>query len=136
MRPAGSSPPQESTRGAGTDKLYPAMPTENLIRKRLRTLRKEIQELREQSAEALKPVALDQQSVGRLSRMDAMQTQAMAQATEQRRRIEIARIDAALARLDAGTYGECLRCEEEIEPKRLDFDLAATLCADCARSSG
>ena len=46
------------------------------------------------------PVELDQQSVGRLSRMDAMQQQAMAQAQERRRKAEGARITAALERLD------------------------------------
>lgn len=82
-----------------------------------------------------RPVELDQQSVGRLSRMDAMQVQAMAQATEQRRQLRLRVIDAALARLDAGTWGECVRCGEEIEPRRLALDLAAPLCADCAAAA-
>ncbi|GAB4538341.1 MAG: TraR/DksA C4-type zinc finger protein [Parvularculaceae bacterium] len=77
-------------------------------------------------------VALDQQSVGRLSRMDAMQRQAMAKAQARRREQEIARINAALARLDAGEYGECLECGEAIAPKRLGLDPAAALCIACA----
>ena len=103
------------------------------IQARLRALRDELTELSERSADSRKPVTLDQQSVGRLSRMDAIQAQAMARAAEQRRATEVARIDAALGRLEAGTYGVCMRCEQEIETGRLDFDAAATLCASCAR---
>ncbi|MHC8508430.1 MAG: TraR/DksA family transcriptional regulator [Rhodospirillales bacterium] len=80
-----------------------------------------------------RPVALDQQAVGRLSRMDAIQMQAMAEAAEERRKLRLQKIGAALKRLDAGAYGECLRCGEDIEPARLKFDPAATLCAPCGR---
>lgn len=104
-------------------------------RDRLIAARAELEALREQSAEARAPVTLDQQSVGRLSRMDALQGQAMAQAAEQRRATEMARIDAALIRIDDGSYGECLRCGKEIAEKRLEIDPAATLCVDCARGS-
>ncbi len=95
--------------------------------------RSELEALRAQSAESRGTVMLDQQSVGRLSRMDALQAQAMAKASEQRRITEIARIDAALARIDDGSYGECLRCGDDIGEKRLAVDPAATLCLDCAR---
>ena len=61
-------------------------------------------------------VELDQQAVGRLSRMDAMQMQAMASAQSRRRAAQMGRVRAALARLDAGDYGLCVICEEEIEP--------------------
>jgi DnaK suppressor protein len=66
--------------------------------------------------------------------MDAMQGQAMARASEQRRVTEIARIDAALKRVGDGSFGECLGCGDDIEEKRLAVDPAATLCIDCARS--
>jgi DnaK suppressor protein len=78
------------------------------------------------------PVELDQQSVGRLSRMDAMQVQAMAQAVEVRRKGRLSRIEAALKRLDDGDYGFCLACGEEIPMKRLAVDLTLTHCVDCA----
>jgi len=80
-----------------------------------------------------RPVELDQQSVGRLSRMDAMQLQAMAEATERQRRQQIARIDAALARLDDGSWGDCVVCGEPIEEKRLANDPAVPTCLACAR---
>ncbi|MGF1625231.1 MAG: TraR/DksA family transcriptional regulator [Alphaproteobacteria bacterium] len=78
------------------------------------------------------PVELDQTTVGRLSRMDALQGQAMAQETARRRGLELQRIDAALARVDAGDYGYCVRCDEPIEPGRLKVDPATPTCVACA----
>ena len=66
------------------------------------------------TADDRKPVELDQTSVGRLTRMDAMQRQAMAQATERQRQTQMARLTAALERLDAGDYGYCTSCGEPI----------------------
>ena len=80
-------------------------------------------------------VELDQSKVGRLSRMDALQMQAMARAEAQRRLAHLQRINAALARVDAGIagdYGLCRVCEEPIDPKRLAVDPAALLCFACA----
>ena len=78
-------------------------------------------------------VELDQQAVGRLSRMDALQNQAMAKATDARRAGERARLTAALARMDEGEFGFCEDCGEEIAVGRLQLDPAATRCVDCAR---
>ncbi|WP_331251149.1 TraR/DksA family transcriptional regulator [Rhizorhabdus dicambivorans] len=79
------------------------------------------------------PVTLDQESVGRLSRIDAMQVQAMALAAQRHRQAECSRIDAALMRIDSGDYGWCVRCGEEIEAKRLDRAPATTMCLACAK---
>lgn len=78
-------------------------------------------------------VVLDQQSVGRLSRMDALQNQAMAQETQRRRSQERLRIAAALQRIEEDEYGWCAECGEAIAPKRLDVDPMAVMCAKCAR---
>jgi DnaK suppressor protein len=78
------------------------------------------------------PVELDQQSVGRLTRMDAMQNQAMAEATDRRRQSQIARLRKALARMDEGEYGFCAECGEPIAPARLDIDPSYEQCVDCA----
>ena len=93
--------------------------------KRLLTLKHELQALLELSQDASSPVVLDQTSVGRLSRMDAMQAQAMAQETERRRRVEIQKIEAALKRMDEGEYGYCIKTGEEIPLQRLELDPAA-----------
>ena len=71
------------------------------------------------------PVQLDQTSVGRLSRMDAMQRQAMAQETERRRHNDLRRIEAALKRIEDGEYGYCISSGEPIPRARLELDPAA-----------
>ncbi|WP_340150476.1 TraR/DksA family transcriptional regulator [uncultured Sneathiella sp.] len=78
------------------------------------------------------PVELDQSRVGRLSRMDALQGQAMAQETERRRKNELQRIESALARIKEGEYGVSVSCGDEISKKRLELDPSAPLCIDCA----
>ncbi len=92
----------------------------------------ELEELQEMSAEARAPVELDQTTQGRLSRMDALQTQAMALETQRRRQQRRLRVKAALDRLDDGVYGACITCGEDIEKKRLALDLTTPTCLDCA----
>ena len=93
----------------------------------------EIESCLDSSAEAARPVELDGASIGRITRADALQQQAMAKATKNRMQLELQRIDAALRRIDGGTYGVCLRCEEPIPSRRLEVDPGATLCVNCAR---
>ncbi len=102
------------------------------MRKDLEAERLNLREVSDSAAEERKPVELDQQSVGRLSRMDAMQVQAMAQAVEARRQGRLRRIEAALRRLESGAYGYCVSCDEEIPLKRLEVDPATERCVDCA----
>ena len=100
---------------------------------RLVALKLELSANSEAAKESRQAVELDQSKVGRLSRMDALQGQAMAQETERRRTIQLRRIDAALARLDEGEYGYCAACGEDIPQKRLDLDPATPTCVGCAR---
>ncbi len=108
-------------------------PDADAAKKRLTDKRQELLAIVESSRESRKPVELDQSRVGRLSRMDALQDQAMALETERRREIELRRIGAALQRIEADEYGYCLTCGEEIEPKRLELDPATPVCIDCAQ---
>ncbi len=55
----------------------------------------------------------------------------LARLTEAQRR-EIAQVDAALARVDAGEYGICRDCGQEIDPRRLEALPYAVLCTECA----
>ena len=91
----------------------------------------ELRALSSNSRVSRAPVQLDQQSVGRLSRMDAMQQQSMDLAKEERRAQRLAILATALKRMDEDEFGYCLRCGEEIPPARLDVDPAVTLCVDC-----
>jgi DnaK suppressor protein len=77
-------------------------------------------------------VTLDQQSVGRLSRQDALLSQSMAKATQARRDGMRKALKAALARLDDGEFGYCEDCGEEIAVKRLELDPTAARCISCA----
>jgi DnaK suppressor protein len=102
------------------------------MREKLLKLRAELQAVAESGDESAAIVELDQTKVGRLSRMDAIQAQAMAKASSQRREQMLRRIDAALIRIDNDEYGYCKECDEPINPKRLDFDPTVVLCIDCA----
>ena len=98
------------------------------LRNRLKALEAEANA----NADSRDTVELQQDSVGRLSRMDAIQQQAMAQATERRRDAERARIASALERLEDGEWGYCLKCGEEIAEARLSHDPSVPLCVGCA----
>lgn len=103
------------------------------IRVRLEERRAELIAQSEETAGSRKTVELDQQAIGRLSRQDALQQQAMAKAQDARRAAELRRIAAALQRIDEGEYGWCAECGEAIAPKRLDIDPTADHCVACAR---
>lgn len=98
-------------------------------------LREELAEtirLIEESKEYRAPVELDQQSVGRLSRMDAMQQQAMAQDITRRRQHRKVSIERALSRIRDGEYGYCVECGEPIVVRRLEIDPTFETCVRCA----
>lgn len=103
------------------------------VRERLEALRAELLEQSASSREARDTVMLDQTSVGRLSRMDALQGQAMAKAEEERRQLALKRIAAALIRIERGDYGECIECGEWIGKARLEWDPLVLKCIDCAQ---
>jgi DnaK suppressor protein len=46
---------------------------------------------------------------------------------------ELAAVDAALARLDAGTYGRCTKCGESISAARLAARPASAECMECKK---
>ena len=106
-------------------------------------LRMNFRELLDQEAASLRaeeaatqadraPVELDQQSVGRLSRMDALQQQAMATAQSRRRAGRLKAIAAALKRLDQDEFGWCDACGDAIPEGRLRLDPCTLKCVHCA----
>ena len=97
--------------------------------------REELMRLSRTGEEEQVPVELDQSRIGRLSRMDAMQGQAMAREIARRRGIELNRTESALDRIATGEFGFCLSCGEEITAKRLDLDPTVPTCIDCAQKS-
>lgn len=83
----------------------------------------------------IEPVVLDQTRVGRLSRMDALQQQAMSQAAARLTAMEQRRIETALERIASGDYGYCMHCDEEIALGRLQVDPSALTCIACAQAA-
>nr|WP_301288421.1 TraR/DksA C4-type zinc finger protein [Natronospira proteinivora] len=94
-------------------------------------MREELKAAAEDDADANRPVELDQTRQGRLSRMDAMQAQQMAQAVARRRRDKLHRVEGALRRLGDDEFGDCFKCGQPIEEKRLAADPTITRCIDC-----
>ncbi len=95
-------------------------------------------ELEDQLARAAvdsQPVQLDQQSVGRLSRMDAMQQQQMAAANLAHARAHLSRVVLALAAIESGEFGYCRQCDEPIGFARLKIRPDSPLCMGCQQSN-
>ena len=105
------------------------------MRHKLKVLRAELESVAATSDEASRVVELDQSKVGRLSRMDALQVQAMSQASGRRRETRRKMIAVALQRIEDDEFGICLSCEEPIAQKRLEFDPTVKFCIDCARKT-
>lgn len=81
------------------------------------------------------PVVLDQSSVGRLSRMDAMQQQAMAKATREKAQLRLRQCKTALSSFDRDEYGLCRKCDEPIGYRRLSAKPEAPFCLECQRGA-
>ena len=102
------------------------------IKEQLLSLKEELDGLEAVSMEAAETVELDQSRVGRLSRMDALQAQAMSQESLRRRQVLRQRIAPALQRIANGDYGFCMDCDETISEARLHIDPTNLYCIDCA----
>lgn len=101
------------------------------FRIRLLELKSELEALEAGSVESTQPVELDQACFGRLTRMDAMQAQQMAQEIARRRQRQLVKITGALRRIDAGEFGDCFVCGKPIDARRLEADPSTTRCPVC-----
>jgi DnaK suppressor protein len=84
------------------------------------------------SRRAARPVKLDQTTVGRLSRVDAMQNQSLTKGLQARQHFQAAQLADALERMDNGTYVVCTGCGEPIQFERLDLFPETSTCSRCA----
>jgi DnaK suppressor protein len=100
------------------------------LRSALLKLRDELAAMLASTAEAVTPVDLEQ-PIGRLSRMDAMQQQSMAVANRRSAQIRHQQVDAALERIEADEYGDCLDCGEAVDPRRLAAYPETPFCFAC-----
>jgi DnaK suppressor protein len=102
-----------------------------LCRQQLLSLRAALLDLEEESSAATQPVELDQAGTGRLSRRDFMQAQQLAEEGPRLRKRQLQKIDGALRRIEAGEYGNCFVCEDELDASRLSIDPTTTRCENC-----
>ena len=110
-------------------------PDATRFRKLLLELREELIASQADGKEASDTVELDQMRVGRLSRMDALQAQAMSKAANRRRQVQLKAVEAALRRVEADDYGLCQECGDYIKTQRLEFDPTTRLCIACAHAA-
>ena len=103
----------------------------NYFRSRLEDLALEIKEDLSISKDSAGIVELDT-SIGRLSRMDAMQNQQMALELRRRQENQLLRIQNALKRMDQGRYGICGKCKKPISDERLETSPDVVMCVRCA----
>jgi DnaK suppressor protein len=105
------------------------------FRTRLLAMQSELLDLNSMSKDSTATVILDQSTVGRLSRMDALQGQQMALVAleaERRRKQELLQIKAALDRIEKDEFGYCVSCGEEIAAGRLAINPTAVRCVKCS----
>jgi len=97
----------------------------------LKALIQELDESLRGTAEASKPVELDQPAIGRVSRIDAIQQQKMLEANREAQQSRLALARSALRRFDEDEYGDCQRCGEEIAFARLEARPESLYCIEC-----
>jgi DnaK suppressor protein len=103
----------------------------NELLKDLEDLARELQQSLEGSAQAARPVELDQPAVGRVSRIDAIQQQKMLEANRQAQKARLGLVRAALLRCEEDEYGDCRGCGESIGHKRLKARPESVFCIAC-----
>jgi DnaK suppressor protein len=99
-----------------------------------RRLRDELQSVAkslERAIDSAAPVELDQTNIGRVSRIDAIQQQAMAMDFRNRLQQRKRRLEAAFNRIGSGDFGLCCECQDELDTERLDADPATVFCIAC-----
>ncbi len=101
------------------------------FRRILEEERARLSSARDQARASAAVVELDQTSVGRVSRVDALQQQALAKGLLARLETRERRIEAALARIEAGTFGQCCECGVALDQRLLLSDPTALFCAEC-----
>lgn len=94
-------------------------------------LKLQLQQVLDGQHQKAEPVILDQQAVGRVSRIDAIQQQEMAKAGEQHTAQRLMAINKALRHFEEGDYGYCEQCGLSINVARLKIKPEAQYCIQC-----
>lgn len=91
------------------------------------SLEKEIVQLEEAS----EPVSPDN-SIGRITRMDAINNKGVAEANLRTARRKLTNLKIALGKIDSPSFGLCSSCGKGIQPARLMYMPESALCVRCA----
>jgi len=100
---------------------------EETIQADMATLQKQILTLEEKT----KPIAPDC-SLGRLTRLEAMGEQEVANKVLDEARLRLTRLNNALQHIDKPMFGICIECEEDIGFGRMSIRPESVRCVDCA----
>lgn len=111
------------------------MPDYSPLRQRLLDRRAELDVMSREDRVSPVHIEIDPSATGQTLRQDELEELALALARHDRHLEEIQRIEHALDRMEQGTYGRCLICDDEIAPARLWSDPAAATCLDCASAA-
>lgn len=106
----------------------------NEFKRMLQALQVSTEQRARNNQDALKTVELDQNRMGRLTRIDALQGQQMAQEAERRRLLKLKQIGGALLRINNDDFGYCFKCDQDIAVERLNFDPTITRCINCCEA--
>lgn len=105
------------------------------FKKQLEEMEAELSAAVEGKADSTAPVQVDS-SIGRLSRMDAIQSQQMALGLKARQQQSLVRVRNALEAIRKGAFGQCRRCKGLIAIERLEAQPDAVVCVKCAEQTG
>jgi len=97
------------------------------IRQLIKKLEKEIAEL-EITAAPVKP----ENSLGRISRMDAINNKSVMEVSIRSRKSKLSKLHAALGNIKKPGFGLCANCKQQINPKRLMLMPQSDRCVRCA----
>jgi DnaK suppressor protein len=100
------------------------------LKRALLALQQELESVLAGMEAGTQPVEPDS-AIGRISRMDAMQIQQMAQANQRTARRRLNQVNAALLRWQEERYGECAKCFDDIGFRRLQAQPEAPFCVAC-----
>ena len=82
--------------------------------------------------EVTKPIS-PENSIGRVSRMDAINNKSVSEAALRIARKQFNSLETALSNIDKPEFGKCQSCKKSIQAKRLMFMPESTRCIRCAR---
>ncbi len=82
----------------------------------------------EQNSKPISP----ENSIGRISRMDAINNKSVVEAALRNKRQKLGKLKVALANIDKQGFGICMQCKNPIQPARIMFMPESSRCVHCA----